>query len=140
VTVSTGQGDWKLHSLLLASRSEFFYRCVVVWCWPGLAHSGWPERRLGAGRANTCVSRLGCESRRVGQQLQPTIGRLSQARALSLAPPPPAIALCVDLAPSRNNNRALAGQFTESKSKVIELHLEKSEEVRVCGVCVCVCV
>lgn len=50
VTVTTSSGDWRLHSLLLASRSEFFYR-------------------------------------------------------------------------------ALAGEFTESRSKVIELHLEKSEAV-----------
>jgi hypothetical protein len=50
VTVTTSAGDWRLHSLLLASRSEFFYR-------------------------------------------------------------------------------ALAGEFTESRSKVIELHLEKSEAV-----------
>lgn len=28
VTVITATGEWKLHSLLLASRSEFFYRCL----------------------------------------------------------------------------------------------------------------
>lgn len=29
VTVITGTGEWKLHSLLLASRSEFFYRALA---------------------------------------------------------------------------------------------------------------
>lgn len=52
VVVTTASGDWHLHSLLLARKSEFFYR-------------------------------------------------------------------------------ALAGDFTESRSRKIELHLEKSEEVRI---------
>jgi len=30
VTVITATGEWKLHSLLLASRSEFFYRYVCT--------------------------------------------------------------------------------------------------------------
>eukprot|EP00882_Tetradesmus_deserticola_P011300 GHRQ01011951.1.p1 GENE.GHRQ01011951.1~~GHRQ01011951.1.p1 ORF type:complete len:117 (+),score=13.11 GHRQ01011951.1:351-701(+) len=69
VTVMTSSGSWRLHSLLLASRSEFFHR-------------------------------------------------------------------------------ALAGEFTESHSKVIELHLEKSEAVSLLALllvtlpgycCVCDC-
>jgi hypothetical protein len=56
VTVHTASGEWQLHSILLATRSEFFYR-------------------------------------------------------------------------------ALSGEFTESKSKVIELHLENSEEVRRTACC-----
>jgi hypothetical protein len=36
VTVLTASGEWKLHSLLLATRSEFFYRYI-----PTLAAESW---------------------------------------------------------------------------------------------------
>lgn len=143
MTVVTASGEWRLHSLLLASRSEFFYRQArkrqptrkqphhkqqpLRQLHPHSLHShkisihpNVPVSPAALTRLTTCDDTLSPCLHVLHSPAPNVSAHVNASRRL------------LTLSLLHPSCRALAGQFAESRSKRIELHLEKApgEEVR----------